>query len=814
MLDQFGLMKILSTIIALSYLVCYLQAEDVPLQLPHCNLSKTKGSSLNNYVMVSTLDGRLTAFNLENGTKAWVVETPPLLSSNLASSEFSGENRVKLVPSLRGSLYTVHGSKIKRLPFNIHQLLSESFTESNNLITAGGHDILRIGIDTKTGRIIYKCNSNGCNNEQQTTETGGDVLVLTRQATAIRGLDPRTGIEKWNFSTAAHELQISRGECIGDRIVTESPVNMHVSMHNQLVTVLSGDLNKPLWEHKLDAPITDVWELYDGNLRNSLWQDSRSSNIMGQMLYVGDHQEQLYILDEFDHSQKDRSLMVVPYQSRKRFIILDKENVYLPLSDKSTYIPFHEAEDSNATEVSDKVKKVRSWLFDILTCFTLALALVLLIFPFYARIRVMIMNVPQTTVNVVFNEDIPSEKELEAKRPSNPEYPGRYEKDFTTVRRLGRGGFGVVFEARNNIDNCSYAVKRITLPRKKERHERVLREARALANLEHPHIVRYFNAWVQPCLASRRSSDCEANSISTTCNTISPKDASVELKSTASDNSSFVVFARSEGEAPPDGATGAAPERNDSTDKTRASSKRESKDDLASSMRKSQGDVTSSTEQTDCGLRLELYIQMQLCDPNSLYDWLRNNRDCPDRYQRAKVIFSQIVSAVEYVHLEGLIHRDLKPSNIMFAPNGQVKVADFGLVAYMHDAPALCGAARTPRAHPQLTHRVGTEVYMSPEQLQRRPYSYKVDIYSLGLILLELLQPFGTEAERAACLTRVRDQVYPDSFEDKYPKETAVLKLMLNPDPLLRPTASGVRARAPLFEATDEKYHFELPPRN
>lgn len=49
---------------------------------------------------------------------------------------------------------------------------------------------------------------------------------------------------------------------------------------------------------------------------------------------------------------------------------------------------------------------------------------------------------------------------------NNTEYLGRYENDFTPLLCLGKGGFGVVFEARNNIDHCSYAVKRITLPKK------------------------------------------------------------------------------------------------------------------------------------------------------------------------------------------------------------------------------------------------------------------------------------------------------------------------------------------------------------
>jgi serine/threonine protein kinase len=58
------------------------------------------------------------------------------------------------------------------------------------------------------------------------------------------------------------------------------------------------------------------------------------------------------------------------------------------------------------------------------------------------------------------------ERYYERSPPSPAEYSGRYESDFTPLRCLGRGGFGVVFEARNNIDHCSYAVKRITLPRR------------------------------------------------------------------------------------------------------------------------------------------------------------------------------------------------------------------------------------------------------------------------------------------------------------------------------------------------------------
>ncbi|CAB0011202.1 unnamed protein product, partial [Nesidiocoris tenuis] len=109
---------------------------------------------------------------------------------------------------------------------------------------------------------------------------------------------------------------------------------------------------------------------------------------------------------------------------------------------------------------------------------------------------------------------------------------------------------------------------------------------------------------------------------------------------------------------------------------------------------------------------------MQLCQRDSLKDWLICNRE----REKAKVvnIFDQIVSAVDYVHCQGLIHRDLKPSNIFFSYDGQIKVGDFGLVTTMADDDGI-PEQRSPvfqngtsgMGH---TAHVGTQLYMSPEQ--------------------------------------------------------------------------------------------------
>lgn len=80
---------------------------------------------------------------------------------------------------------------------------------------------------------------------------------------------------------------------------------------------------------------------------------------------------------------------------------------------------------------------------------------------------------------------------------SEAEFKSRFQTDFDMLQCLGKGGFGVVFEVKNKIDDCNYAVKRIVLPKSKQSRERVMREVKTLANCEHNNIVRYFQAWVE-----------------------------------------------------------------------------------------------------------------------------------------------------------------------------------------------------------------------------------------------------------------------------------------------------------------------------
>ena len=83
--------------------------------------------------------------------------------------------------------------------------------------------------------------------------------------------------------------------------------------------------------------------------------------------------------------------------------------------------------------------------------------------------------------------------------------------------------------------------------------------------------------------------------------------------------------------------------------------------------------------------------------------------------------------------------------------------------------------------------QVGTELYMSPEQLDRYPYDHKVDIYALGMILYELLVPFQTEMERIETLEEIRNLEWQKNFP-----EMTMVKSMLSHSPNQRPEVSDI----------------------
>lgn len=108
-------------------------------------------------------------------------------------------------------------------------------------------------------------------------------------------------------------------------------------------------------------------------------------------------------------------------------------------------------------------------------------------------------------------------------------------------------------------------------------------------------------------------------------------------------------------------------------------------------------------------------------------DLERINR--PERVGRLKDSMLQICEALSYIHAHGLIHRDLKPSNVMVDEDRLVRLMDFGLAKFIADDAAVTADGRL----------VGTFRYMAPEQILGEKLDARADLYSLGVILYELL---------------------------------------------------------------------------
>jgi len=140
-------------------------------------------------------------------------------------------------------------------------------------------------------------------------------------------------------------------------------------------------------------------------------------------------------------------------------------------------------------------------------------------------------------------------------------------------------------------------------------------------------------------------------------------------------------------------------------------------------------------------------LQLELCNGPNLKSYLKGLKN-PLSNHEVIVLFWDILVAVQHVHSKGIVHRDLKPENIMFHDRN-LKVVDFGLAAVV-SCPSRDNLKDLSRPG------IGTPTYASPEQLTGDSVGYSSDIFSLGVILFEMMSSFSTDMERIICLSNFR----------------------------------------------------------
>jgi len=367
------------------------------------------------------------------------------------------------------------------------------------------------------------------------------------------------------------------------------------------------------------------------------------------------------------------------------------------------------------------------------------------------------------------------------------QHGSRYGTDFEEMGLLGQGGFGSVFRVLNRIDGMHYAVKKIRVGIDARSihnitEHKFLREVKAMARMSHPNVVRYCYAWMELVPPSYSSSSSSHNySNESSANVSAERNSSPESCLLNTGTGLIVSGSNCEGT------------------RSYASSSEEEEEEEDGSENEEQNAHPSRVER----IKALLFIQMELCGGFTLKKWIAR----PERsvhLPECKTILTQILRGLHHIHSHEFIHRDVTPANLFLErdetlppPQIVVKIGDFGLAKHCDDLVVDSPPKDGEEYHDNddKTIGVGTYLYASPEQLSRNSYNNKTDLYSVGVILFELLSVFQTHMERVATLTQLKKGYIPPQISILYPNECDIIRWLLQEDPAMRPSALDVLSR-------------------
>ena len=445
------------------------------------------------------------------------------------------------------------------------------------------------------------------------------------------------------------------------------------------------------------------------------------------------------------------------------------------------------------------------------------------------------------------NDENPIPPELMSKSNFSLCDTGRFLKDFENIQFIGKGGFGSVFKATHTIDGGIYAIKIIksNLGIDDELDQlNEVQEIKTMLKVEHKNIVRYITCWFETkdpinyynkrCRAfsmdekyspKKKDFGCVKNkiqkkiqkdtklplsriqSIANEFEYVSD-DSYKDLKNKDSnynnsdlynddENDSFsrsfqlkfnqsnslsddgIIFTDSKGNSNSKNNIKVNNNNNsehilnfpDNESEIKSPNDKKLKKELSRKV----SDYTMNALRKKT-YKVYFYMQMEYCEGIPLSYYIQQRKKVSNESLIIH-IFYQICNAVQHIHSKSIIHRDLKPANIFMNKKFKIKIIDFGLAS---------------EKYKKNEDYVGTYLYLSPEQLAQKPYNEKVDIYALGIILIEMCCFFNTEHERRNTLKEVINGVYPEKQMKFFENELKLVKKLTKFNPVERPNIEEV----------------------
>lgn len=370
----------------------------------------------------------------------------------------------------------------------------------------------------------------------------------------------------------------------------------------------------------------------------------------------------------------------------------------------------------------------------------------------------------------------------------------RYYRDFEEIEKIGEGGFGDVWKSKHKLDGIEYAIKKICVKATSVKNVlNHLREVKTLASLSHINIVPYKSCWLEPLISYQHderlletiqstSTDESSNFITNFTQSITKTD-SLRLKS----DSFTIDFAYSQ-------------EQKSQSLKSSSTVESPSRLEKIRRLKEANGALIPHVKLTWA----VLYIQMKLCQ-KTLRNFLDDRNEhsnicdyyqqypcfsCPtdnaeDSYTNQQMVafnmFHQICNGLEYIHTKGIVHHDIKPSNVFISNEESgvltLQLGDFGLACPLE-------------GNDVVRHNgFGTRLYAAAEQLDGQCCK-KSDIYSLGVILIELLSKCVTVME---CYKKVEKIKKGEALLEIDSTACELIKRLLHPKTDKRPDINELK---------------------